>query len=444
METTTSQWRTTAGRSRGGARSTRHSPGDPAGRGRSSGKASRLLLLFAGLALTLSLVQRPAAGDDTARVPVYPTLAPDPDLVPVAPYDTIEAGAANWGTGLTGATHFREFITAGNPYRIRQSGTIRRIRLNLQEPTGLTGFYLRIWRKIGATYDVVGSSENLAPRMAAGVNTLDLERPIVAQEGDYYGYRIESAAAANFFARKRSFSYAVTDISPGCSDYNWEAKTRLAWVLPIELQMPAPLLVSIGDGWGVVGNLDLRSFLEPIPTKRPGGDVTAYLGEQWRVTRQNMGLHYNNASKVAARFTTDVVNLRPRLALIAVSGVLDMIVGLPTTQEMFLGYWQSMLDACQAHGIKPLVLLTPPLNILTPAQCERLERWNAALRELARGYAGAVVIDVSAYVSAARPGGPPNNRWNLDKAYAYGDQIHLNDAGVRRVVQAIVDQYTEP
>src|SRR5207253_10356184 len=125
-----------------------------------------------------------------------------------------------------------------------------RIRVNLQDATGLTGFYFRIWRKIGSTYDLVGSSENLAPEMMAGPNTLDLKRPIFVLEGDYYGYRVESSTAANFFARsgrQSARTYSVTDASAGWSDYNWSAQPSAnGRVLPIEIYVQAPLLVGIG------------------------------------------------------------------------------------------------------------------------------------------------------------------------------------------------------
>jgi hypothetical protein len=201
-----------------------------------------------GVAFVLAGALAPSRAD-APRAPVYPTLAANPDLVQAGPYDTIASGTANWGTGLTGA-HTREFITIGNRYRIRQSGTVTRIRVNLQDPTGLTGFYFRIWRQIGDTYDMVGSSENLAPVMIAGPNTLDLTRPIFVLEGDYYGYRVESSSAANFFARsgrQPARSYSVTDASAGSSDYNWAAQPSVnGRVLPIEIDQQAPLLVGIG------------------------------------------------------------------------------------------------------------------------------------------------------------------------------------------------------
>jgi lysophospholipase L1-like esterase len=381
---------------------------------------------------------------DTPRVPVYPTLAANPDLVPCGPYDTIASGAANWGTGVGDGAHTREFITIGNKYRIRQQGTVSRIRVNLQDPTGLTGFYFRIWRKIGSTYDMVGSSENLAPAMIAGPNTLDLKRPMAVLEGDYYGYRMESTAAANFFARSnqpQASSYSVTDGDAACSDYHWEGQAKAAGhVLPVEIYTQAPILVGIGTSI-MEGYPAHLTFLEDAPTPTMGTDMVWYLGEQWRVTRQNMGIAGQLTSQVEARFTADVVNLKPRIALLQ-AGTNDIAPGTP--EASFLADWKKMLDSCQANGIKPVVLLINPRNVYTAAQSQTRDRWNEALRALAAGYPGAVVVDPGTVVGEFRPGGPPNNLWNIAKAYSAGDGIHFNPAGYQRIAQAIVDQYTEP
>jgi hypothetical protein len=280
--------------------------------------------------------------------------------------------------------------------------------------------------------------------MSAGLNTLDLQRPIVAQEGDYYGYRIEFAAAANFFAptdRGGSVrSYSVTDVQPGCSDFAWEAQPSIqGTVLPIEIHMRAPILVTIGDGT-VLGNFGHQSFVTPGASRYPGTEITSYLGEQWRVTRQNMGIHAQTIDRIAARFTTDVVNLHPRIVLIGS----HILLNSDMREARYFGHWKTILDACRDYQIKPVILLSWPITGFTAADHQQRERWNTTLRELTAGYPGTVLVDPSGYVGVERRGGPPGNRWDMDKAYAVGDGVHLNDAGNQRIVQAIVDQYAEP
>jgi lysophospholipase L1-like esterase len=399
--------------------------------------------------LGLALLAPSALLAQAPRVPIFPTLAANPDLVLCGPYDTIVAGTANWGTEVSGAAHSREFLTLGQQYRIRQDGTVSRIRLNLQDAAGLTGFYFRVWRKIDQTYDLVGSSENLAPAMIAGPNTLDLTRPIAVLEGDYYGYRAESTTAANFFARTRAnvSSYFVPDASAGSTDFAWEAQAKVKGrVLPIEIYMQAPILVGIGDSL-MSGFPAHHTFLEVVPTGRIGADIVSYLGERWRVTRQNMGIPAQSVSRVVARFTSDVVNLKPRLALLEGGGAADIgsSDGLGRTLETYLATFGKLLDACQANSIKPVVLLILPGGPGTPAtQSRQRDSWNAALRDLAKGYAGAVVVDASPYVGVYRPDGAPNNLDSIDTPYSAGDIGHFTPAGYQRIAQAIVDQYTEP
>jgi lysophospholipase L1-like esterase len=399
--------------------------------------------------LGLALLAPGALRAQTRPVPIFPTLAPNPDLVSCGPYDTIVAGTANWGTTASDGAHSREFLTLGQQYRIRQNGTVSRIRVNLQDAAGLTGFYFRVWRKIDQTYDLVGSSENLAPVMMAGPNTLDLTRPIAALEGDYYGYRVESMTAANFFARTRPevTSYFVADASYGSTDFDWNAQPKVKGrVLPIEMSMQAPILVGIGDsimsGWPAH-----HTFLEGSPTGRIGADIVSYLGQHWRVTRQNMGIPGQTVAQFVARFTPDVVNLKPRIALLEGGGSADIerSDGLGKTLEIYLANFKKMLDACQANGIKPVVLLILPRGSGTTAdQSQKRDIWNAALRDLAKGYSGAVVVDASAYVGVSRPDGSPNNLSSIDRAYSAGDKWHFTPAGYQRIAEAVVDQYTEP
>jgi lysophospholipase L1-like esterase len=385
----------------------------------------------------------------TPTVPIFPTLAPNPDLVLCGPYDTIVAGTANWGTTASDAAHSREFLTLGQQYRIRQNGTVSRIRVNLQDAAGLTGFYFRVWRKIDQTYDLVGSSENLAPAMIAGPNTLDLRRPIAVLEGDYYGYRVESTTAANFFARSQTSvtSYFVADGSAGSTDFDWAAQPKVKGsVLPIEMYMQAPILVGIGDSV-ISGYPAHHTFPEGAPTGRIGADIVSYLGDRWRVTRQNMAIPAQPLAEVVARFVPDVVNLKPRIAILegGPAANIERSGGMGATLEIYLAKFKKMLDLCQANSIKPVVLLILPGGPGTTAdQIRKRDTWNAALRDLAKGYPGAVVVDASAYVGVPRLDVSPNNLGGIDKAYSVGDPWHFTPAGYQRIAQAIVDQYSEP
>ncbi len=130
----------------------------------------------------------------------YPTYIANSDLVIVGPYDTPASTGISWGANATNLT--REFLTYGQKYRIRQNGSINRVYLYTNNVTGLTGFYIKIWRKVGATYNLIGTSDNIAGSLQAGsFNTVDLATPITGvQEGDHIGYRVEGDQN-NFYAK---------------------------------------------------------------------------------------------------------------------------------------------------------------------------------------------------------------------------------------------------
>jgi len=161
------------------------------------------------------------------------------------------------------------------------------------------------------------------------------------------------------------------------------------------------------------------------------------------MTRQNMGIPGQTTAQIAARFTADVVSLKPRLALLEGGSAAD-IDGDLGSQSSWLANFKRMLDACQANSIKPVVLLILPALGATNSQSQKRDTWNMALRALASGYPGAVIVDATAYVGAFRPGGPPGNLWTVAQPYSAGDPWHFTPAGYQRIAQAIVDQYTEP
>ena len=238
----------------------------------------------------------------------YPTYQPSTDMVKTGPYDAATSGTGNWGcnTGCL-AGGFREFITVGQAYRIRQAGTINQVRIYNFTKTGLTGFYLKIWRKNGGNYDLVGTSNNIVNDLtAASFNTVTLSSPISGvQEGDYYGYRIETSTGVfSFFARTgvsgvTTYLAAVNETvtPPG---YNWESKTASAGaVLPIELYMAAPQSVFIGDSI-IAGHPAHYSFIETTATTNIDSTIQNHFSDLTGYSYQNMGIGSQNTTALAA------------------------------------------------------------------------------------------------------------------------------------------------
>ena len=125
----------------------------------------------------------------------YLELEPNDGLSIVGPYDVAIIGVGDWscGSACKDSPGYREFITVGQKYRIRQTGTISKIKIYTYSNTDLTGIYLKIWRKNGSNYDLIGTSNNFANDLNMGIENITLSSPISGvQEGDYYGYRIEA------------------------------------------------------------------------------------------------------------------------------------------------------------------------------------------------------------------------------------------------------------
>jgi len=278
-------------------------------------------ILFVACVLFLSIFY---FGNVSIALAAYPAFSPNSDLVIVGPYDTVfEHGGGNWGcTSACTSGGFREFITIGKKYRIRQNGTIDRIKLYTISTTSLTGFYLTIWRKDGSTYDLVGTSNNLATSLVAGAySVIDLSTPITGvQEGDYYGYRVEASDSTYHFRAKGGISgvtsYYVSNSTPSASDYNWEGATAVSGsVFLINLYMQAPQVVFIGDSI-IAGHPSHYSFVE---TAGDTNIISAIEGQFSLLTGysyQNMGIGGEKTSQILSRFTSDVINLKPRVAVI--------------------------------------------------------------------------------------------------------------------------------
>ncbi|NLZ74756.1 SGNH/GDSL hydrolase family protein, partial [Candidatus Falkowbacteria bacterium] len=395
----------------------------------------------------------------------YPAYSqPANNLAVAGPYEAAIAGVANWGTnmedGLTDLAY--EYFTAGRKYRIRQAGTISRIRIHTVDKSNITGFYLKIWRQAtgaGYGYNLVGTSENLASKLVHnGFATIDLSSPIAGvQEGDFYGYRIEtSSRTKNFYAKpendKTGETYLVgTFYKNGNvgSSFNWEgtANPVKQFALPIELYMAAPQVVLIGDSI-IAGRTAHHSYIDHLLS--PLNNVSSTIG--WKLknitgyTYQNMGISYSQTiSVIADRFDKDVINLKPKIVVI--EGGINDVAG-STTQESFIASWKSMLQKAQndSNIETVIVLKILPWTGGNYDQMRKRDTWNAALEVEAAKYSKAIVVDASPYVGQYRGTGDPGNLWDIKSAYrpGGGDVMHFNADGHEKIAQAIADHLPKP
>ena len=359
-------------------------------------------------------------------------------------------GNSDWG--LSPMTSSREFITTGQLTRIRQSGLISYVRLTTNTPSKIGKLWIKIWRLNSyGKYDLVSTSDNIQPFLQSGSFTYPLPTPIVANEGDFIGYRLETNDLAfNYQVPSRVENYIttsyITNSTPTSSlmtipstnfDWNDAPKTNgTSW--PIWVFMSSPIWVSIGDSIiaGHPGNYDFAdSGMGPEST---GSTIIANLcnliGNQ--ITYQNMGRGSETTTPISARFSRDVVALNPRFVLMN-GGVND--IAADVTQSVFINNWISNLNLCVSSNIKPIVLSILPWTDGTTNQMQTRDIWNKALTALTSSYPNAVIIDASSYVGQFRAGGDPDNLWDINPLYAAGDGIHFNAAGYSKIARAIYD-----
>lgn len=394
-----------------------------------------------GTGPTVSVVTEAEKVTDEPRPvqsPVGRLLARCPHTVNWAQITDPASGTANWGSG--GAASIWTLLH-GHACRIRQTGDITRVKFYWAVSTNVSVMKVQVWREVRSNvFDLVGESRNLISELvAAQVNTLDLS-PIAVREGDYVGVALTVAGASDYqmladASTGENLYYTLTD--PGVSAVAWESKTPVA-NLRIRLQVfgRAPHIVGIGDSIMTGGN-GHRSFLQTTDVTDVNAHITLAVAEALGGVGQNMGFGSQTTTDLAARITTDCVNLRPRIAILQ-GGVNDISGGV-IDQATFLANWTTMLNACQAAGIEPVVCLIQPWTAGTTEQMQTRDLWNAALAALAADYPDAVVVDFDSYVGTNRVGGDAGNKWDIAAAYSDGDGVHFNSLGYARMAQAVLD-----
>lgn len=356
----------------------------------------------------------------------------------VAPYVTPTTGAANWGKGSSGT---REYITTGSRSRIRQNGTLKRVRLYTSDKTGMTAFYVTVWRYNGATYDRVGISENIvASLVASSTETIDLSSPIAGvQEGDYYGYRIVTTTADLNFRLTGAggwFTSYYVDAEAGATAYDWAAQTAVANnILAIECFMDCPYLVAIGDSI-VAGHTAHYSFCEGSGGFVPDSTITGSLA-LWRGwTTQNMGIGGQASTAIEARFATDVLDPDPKVVIL--NAGLNDIAGA-VAKATFIAKMTAMLVAAQADSaVETIVLLLiTPCTAFSNAQMQTRDDWNVDLATLAASYGKCVVANPDDYVGQFRSGGDPGNKWDIITDMN-ADNTHFNALGYSEIARCVL------
>ncbi len=383
------------------------------------------------------------SGNVSLATDTYPPLTANQEYSLVAPYDTIATGSGNQsdGAGASG----RWYTTITNKYRIRQDGDITHASIYIASGATVDTFTIQVWRKDGSTYDLVGESDNLADQITAGTtNFLTLDTPITdVLEGDYYGFHIDSPGTVTSLVSKSLTSSTIrySDSAPTSTNFAWDSQTSVATsAIPLEVYMtPAPQIVLIGDSI-IAGHPAHYSFVEATSTTSLSSTIPYFLKTIGGYTYQNMGIGGQRTSQILARFSSDVIALKPRVVVLE-GGVNDIANGT-VTQSQFLANMEDMLDAIEAdeYITHVFVLKILPWSNGTNVQMQTRDDWNDALATLVAGYSKAQIVDASSYVGEFRSGGDSGNLWDIQAIYDV-DGVHFNTAGHEQIAQAILDTF---
>jgi lysophospholipase L1-like esterase len=362
-------------------------------------------------------------------------LSRNSDRVQVCPYDTISTATANWGRTTAGT---RDMITVGKKYQFRQTCTIESAQVRIGVVPA--NFYLKIYRKIGSNYWLVGRTPDLADQLSAATCTVRFP-PMEVREGDYYGYMVVTTGNSSYQLTARTGQAGVstfyTNAEIGAENISTAAPMEegSGVVCPITFFARAPQIVGIGDSI-MCGKNAHGSYVQTSETDDdPDSSITAKVGQRLKCSYQNMGIGSETSALVAARIAADCVNLYPRIAIVEV-GVNDIATSV--SQSTYVANMTTILNACQAAGIIPVVCLIAPWTNGTNTQLQTRDAFNAAVVTLCGSYSTAIVVDLDDYLGVFRAGGDAGNLWDIITAYN-GDGVHFTTLGYSRYADAILD-----
>ncbi len=334
----------------------------------------------------------------------------------------------------------RSYLSRNNLTKIRQTDSITKVKLDITNISNINIIFFDVWRYNGSTWDEVTHTDITILLTGDEVNTITLPSPVAVQEGDFIGISgILDSAGDNFSGLGLSGGlYYVDGMSPSpiTDPYNWAAGTNFDYYFPIQTYTQAPYIVGMGHSI-MAGHDGHFSMVEDSIKVDLDGHVMYQLQQlENRYVYQNMGIGSNTSTQMLARFTADVVDLKPKMVVIFV-GVTDIIIG-GISKSTFLSNVTAMLDSCVTNSIIPVVGKATPWTNGTTDEMQQLDEWMADLAALVGGYFGSVWANFDTDMGQFREGGDAENLWDLQAAYD-GDGIHLTVAGYIKAAAVVND-----
>jgi len=367
-----------------------------------------------------------------------------PDTVWAGVYKPIVNGGANLGSG---GAPCRDIFFFGQQLRIRQNGIISKVVLYCADTAGLTGVYIKIWRKNGNKFDLIGKSNNIINGLKSGeISEAVLTNPIYGvREGDYYSIFIENGNL-NFYGTNDADVCTYYTNEDATGTYDWYNAPNRAWGYNIVVRMfiPAPDIVFFGNSI-LSGYYKNKSFLEKDTSRN---DITstipykviqnlsAYFSTKFEY--QNMSVGGQLTSDLKKRIGTDVVDIKPEMVVIE-GGINDIINKIPSS--VIISNFSDMLDSCSLHGIKACVVLIQPMTVVSDRDMLKRDSINSRLQQLciAKNH---IYVDIGNNIGVSRISG---KLWNLNPIYSAGEGlgIHLNQAGTIVYSTEVADKLKE-
>ncbi|HEY1910159.1 MAG TPA: GDSL-type esterase/lipase family protein [Vicinamibacterales bacterium] len=194
-------------------------------------------------------------------------------------------------------------------------------------------------------------------------------------------------------------------------------------------------IVALGDST-TAGTPAFRSPIEAPP--HGAGNVESQYAHwlmqshpDWRVL--NRGVNAERTDQIRARFTRDVVDVRPNLVVI-IGGVNDVYQG--RSAESAEGELEAMYDTARSAGIPVVAGSVLPYNTATPDQNARMHAINQWIQAYAARHADVLFCDTRAAVAALDA--PDHLAASPDGLHPAPEGYKLMAAGLEPVIRSVL------
>jgi hypothetical protein len=343
-------------------------------------------------------------------------------------------------------------------YRIRQTGSITQIGLEIRDATKQTSFKFQIWRnvntKVGGIFTLIRTSEELTSRLVNGVNSIVLTTPIDVQAGDYYAIVITGTgnAIAEPMSSSTAFNRSYSSFASDSLNKDWTTGTVTERYFPIRFYFAiAPVMVCIGNSIidGTMNATTSYRFSSGAShTNYSGYDVTTTLpykiGTYMNWTYQNMGVASQTSTMIQSRFKTDCIDLSPKICVIE-GGINDWNLANHYSAGI-IARTKAMIDSCLNHSIVPIVYGISPSQSETNATMQTVDSVNSAVHTYCTAHS-VQWINTMSLLGQFRAGGDAGNLWDLKPQFCYaqfGDTLHPIRNANGLIARQIFNQAIKP